>query len=119
MNVEKDIKLRILLLGENILEALEHISKIISNGDEEQTLDLMTDVLEGFKSIEEATIVVETINSEEMMNLTSRLRSSFNLLVKSYEQKDEVAVNEVLNNDVLPDYRSWLNYIKSENGSFS
>lgn len=119
MNVEKDIEQRILLLGENILESLEHISRLVGNGDGEQTLDLMTDVLEGFQSIEEAIITVGTSNTEEMVVLTSRLRNSFNLLVKSYEQNDEAGVDEILKNKVLPDYRGWLNYIKGDKKSFS
>lgn len=119
MNVEKDIKLRILLLGENLLEALEHISKLVENGDGEQTLDLMTDVLVGFQSIEEAIATVGTANEKEMMILTSELRDSFNLLVKAYEQKDDVKVYEILERNVLPDYRTWLNYIKSQKESFS
>lgn len=119
MNVEIDIKLRILLLGENILESLEHISKLVGNGNGDQTLDLMTDVLEGFQSIEEATITIGTTNSEEMKELTSNLRNSFDLLVKAYEQSDEANVDEILKNSVLPDCRSWLNYIKSDSKSFS
>ncbi len=119
MNDEKDIKLRILLLGENILEALEHISKLVGNGDGEQTLDLMTDVLEGFQSIEEAIVTVGNANTEEMVVLTSKLRNTFNLLVKAYEQNDETGIDEILKNNVLPDYRSWLNYIKGDSQSFS
>ncbi len=113
MNDEKNIKLRILLLGENILEALEHISKLVENGDGEHTLDLMTDVLEGFQSIEEAIVTVGNANTEEMVVLTSRLRNTFNLLVKAYEQNDEIGIDEILKNNVLPDYRSWLNYINN------
>lgn len=119
MNVEKDIKLRISLLGENILESLEHISKLVANGNGDQTLDLMTDVLEGFQSIEEATGIVRTINPEEMQILTSRLRKSFDILVNAYEQQDEATVYTMLENNVLPEYRSWFNHLQSENKSFS
>ncbi len=119
MNVEKNIKLRIVLLGDSILKSLEHISKLVENGKGDQTLHLMTDVLEGFQSIEVTTITIGTTNSEEIKELTSNLRNSFDLLVKAYEQNDEASVDKVLKKNVLPDCRSWLNYIKSDSKSFS
>ena len=114
MSAENDIRTRIMFLGENILEGLEHIHRLVAQGDGQHTLELLTDVLEGFQSIEEAISVVKTSNPNEMLALTSRLRSSFDFLVTAYEQNDEFLMHSLLENDVLLNYRVWLDYLKDQ-----
>ena len=44
--MENDIRTRVVSLSENILQGLEHINKLVAEGDSQQTLELMTDILE-------------------------------------------------------------------------
>jgi len=113
MNVRMAMTNRILPLAENMLEGLEHAVLLIQDGKIEQTHGLMVDVIEGFGSIEDAIPLVWKEEQDRIMEWTHGLRDKFSVLVTAYENEDKLAILDVLESDILPSYRSWLDYLKN------
>lgn len=112
-NEKKDIILRTLDLGENILDGLEHTLNLVKQGEYQETVTLIADILEGFSTMERSIVVVWTEESADLTGLTDKLRSSFDLLVNAYEESDAIKVPDTLRDEVLPSYKKWFEFVKN------
>jgi hypothetical protein len=100
---------RLVDLAETGLEGLEHIQKKLSEGLDQSTIMLITDVITAFNTIEQSVdkIPSESITLNSVGEITNQLRRAFDYLVTALEEGSEVKVREILQFTLLPVYKNW------------
>ncbi|OLO38106.1 hypothetical protein BTR23_11970 [Alkalihalophilus pseudofirmus] len=106
-----DVMKKSLELSETILEGLEHVQKLLSEGNYEQSILLMEEVLVAYTTIERSIKPVnQEFDNETIGHLQNGLKKTIELVVNAYESKSYVKVNEIIQFSLLPQ----LNKFKHE-----
>ena len=106
--MEKHIEVmkKSLELSETILEGLQHIQKLLSEGKSEQSVFMFEDVLEAYTAIS-ATIepVINELNNESISAQQAAFSQAADLVVTAYEEKNYAKVQEILQFTLVPRFK--------------
>jgi hypothetical protein len=99
---------RTLELSESCQEALEHIKARLNEGNFEETMRLMDDLVNGFYQIEKSVQAFSSsLPSNQMENTTNQVRKAMEHVVSAYEQGERGKVLEIIQFNLLPNYKKW------------
>lgn len=102
-----DVIKRSLELSETLEEGLIYVEEKLGEGQIEDTIDLIGDIIQGFITIQESIKLMETeFNLVQLNSLIETINKDFDLLADTYEKNDIYRVNYVLPL-LLNDYRIW------------
>src|SRR5690349_7118852 len=93
-------------LSETILEGLQYIQKLLSEGKTEQSVFMFEDALEAYTAIS-ATIdpVVNELNNESIPAQQAPFSQAADLAVTAYEEKNYAKVQEMLQFTLVPRFK--------------
>lgn len=93
-------------LSETILEGLQHIQKLLSEGKQEQTVFLFEDVLTAYATISRTVEpVLKELNNETVTTVQADFSKAADLVVSAYEQKYYPKVQEILQFNLVPQFK--------------
>lgn len=93
-------------LSETILEGLQHIQKLLSEGKHEQSVFMFEDVLQGFATIERTIApAVKELYNESIPAKQAEFSQAADLVVTAYEEKNYAKVQEVLQFTLVPRFK--------------
>ncbi|MBU9722283.1 MULTISPECIES: hypothetical protein [Bacillaceae] len=95
-------------LVDTMVEGLEHIQRLLSEGHEAQTVYLFENVVLAYTTIEKSLEPIQAeIKNEELQSVTKNLAHVLELVVDSYEAKDYGKVQEVIQFTLTPQVINW------------
>ncbi|WP_077214806.1 hypothetical protein [Bacillus dakarensis] len=93
-------------LSETILEGLQHIQKLLSEGKSEQTIFLFEDTLLAYETISKAiNLAVTELNNESISAKQAEFSQAADLVVTAYEEKNYAKVQEILQFTLVPQFK--------------
>lgn len=101
-----EIMKKALELSETILEGLQYIQKLLSEGKSEQSVFMFEDVLVGYTTIGRTIepVVIE-LNNESISAKQAKFIDTANLVVTAYEVKNYAKVQEILQFTLVPRFK--------------
>ncbi len=108
--VEKyvDVMKQSVELSDTLLEGLQHIQKLLGEGNAEQTIYMFEDVLLAYSTIEGSIEPIkEELKNEELTTSAIKLKQTLELVVSNYEAKDYNKVQEVIQFTLVPQVKKW------------
>ncbi len=103
--MDREIAMRILMLVNTGLEALEYVNTHSLAGASEQTMTVFTDVVQAFVEIEQ--VLTASGMLDEVESSTQSLKDGFSWMVKGYEKPESVQPVDMMRLTVLPRYKAW------------
>ncbi|WP_078429896.1 hypothetical protein [Alkalihalobacterium alkalinitrilicum] len=114
-----DVMKKSLELSETILEGLEHIQKLLSEGNYEQSILLMEDVLVAYTTIGRSIEPVKhEFDNETIGHLQNGLKKTIELVVNAYESKSCVKVHEIIQFSLLPQFKKFKHELEQNFHSY-
>ncbi|MTI80205.1 MAG: hypothetical protein FH758_04850 [Firmicutes bacterium] len=103
-----DVIKRAVDLSETGLEGMLHISSKLNEGNYQQAIPLLEDVMKACLSID-ASIqpVLSELASNELESLGKKVRNGFELVVSAFEQGEPGKAQEVVQFNLMPNYKKW------------
>jgi hypothetical protein len=95
-------------LSDTCLEGLENIKGRLNEGQFQETIQLMSDVVTGFSQKEKSIQpIFSDFPSNQIETLTQSLRNAFELTATAYEQGQVGKVLEIFQFNLLPAFKNW------------
>ncbi|SFE52152.1 hypothetical protein [Alteribacillus iranensis] len=90
-------------LTDTMIEGLQHIQSLFSEGKMESTMFLFEDIVTAFSSVEGAIQpVMEELSQQDLDNHLQRVRNALEVTVTAYERKQYGKVQEIIQFTLLP-----------------
>jgi hypothetical protein len=103
-----DVMKRIVELAETCLEGMEHIKLQLNEGRFEDSIRLMTDVVDAYHSMEKSLQdFLSQLPPNRIEELSNTLRSAFEYMVSAYEEGKGAMALEIIQFNLLPSYKRW------------
>jgi hypothetical protein len=103
-----DVMKRMVELSETCLEGMEHIKLQLNEGRFEDSIRLMTDVVEAYHRMEKSLQdFLSQLSPNRIEELSNPLRRAFEYVVSAYEEGEGAKALEIIQFNLLPSYKKW------------
>ncbi len=108
MSMNTDIANVIHKLAATGLEGLEYVHKNNMEGQFENTVTVLSDIVEAFNEIEQALNNNGFLEDSSDLDLaTQSLRDGFDWIVSAYERQEDGRKDDIMELTLLPRYKAW------------
>lgn len=108
MDKHIDIMRRIIELLETCLEGLEHAKSKMNEGDFENGIIMLHNMVDGYYQAELfLQPLMKDLPDNQIPRLDEDLRNSFELVTSAYEHGDSAKAMELMQFGVLPNFKKW------------
>lgn len=103
-----DLTRRIIKLLETCLEGLEHAKSKMNEGDFENGIIMLHNMVDGYYQAELfLQPLIKDLPANQIPRLDEALRNSFDLVTSAYEQGDSAKAMELMQFSVVPNFKKW------------
>lgn len=93
-------------LSETVLEGLQYIQKLLNEGKNEQSVFMFEEVLQAHETITRTIDpVVKELKNEGIPSKQAEFSNATNLVVTAYEEKNYAKVQEILQFNLVPQFK--------------
>ena len=111
-NIKKEEIQQLINIFETMIEATEHLQKLIRDKQHDNAVEIFSSIVEGLTDLDP---VFKQLDNEQLANEKRKLDNAVLLIAKELEQEKDLKVLEITQFNLLPTLNRVITIFKKEN----